>query len=139
MPFGTIPSVADTDILVGTTSTPTTPVGGLQSASMGGQSETTTDEFYNAFPSNTTVGPNKWTVPLSGKYLKADSGQDIVNNAFYTKDVIYVSAAPNGTDGQKMPGRVSRLEVNFANPNQATAWQATIEQAGDVADVGTGF
>lgn len=139
MALGTIPTPTDRRVKIGTADPPSTLIGGLQTSQMRGSSNTTTEKFENTYPSYTAVGPNTWQVQLGGKYLKSDSGQDIINAAFETKDVVYCSMAPNGADGKTLPGRVSSLQIDIANADTATGWQATIEQADDPTDLGGGL
>jgi hypothetical protein len=139
MGLGTIPTPSDRRVFIGTTDPPSTLIGGLQTAQMRSASSKTEEQFENTYPSYTAVGPNTWSVQLGGKYLENDDGQDIINAANETKDVVYCSMAPNGADGKTLPGTVSSLQLDISNANTITGWSATIEQAAAPTTFGGGL
>jgi hypothetical protein len=140
MPFGTVPNGTANRIWVGTTQgAVTVPVGGLQSWEYGGESETTEETFYNDFPSITTVADPTRDFVMGGRWNDGDSGLAIIKAGFETKDIIYAATAPEGTNGEGLPVRVSRFRLTGGGPAQAASYQVSLVQAGDPFDVAGGL
>src|SRR5689334_13014276 len=101
MAFGTVPLGTAARILIGTTSTPATLVGGLVSYSYPGDKPTDKTDFHNAYPTINSVGSANRTITFNGKYAKADSGQDIAKANFdlTAPTLIYISILLDGTTG----------------------------------------
>lgn len=139
MPFGTVPNGTDNSLLVGTAAPPTTPVGGLQGWEYGGEGDTTEEAFYNDFPSITTVGDPVNDGSFSGKWADGDSGLIILKNAYTAKSVIYAAWAPDGSNGEIMPSRVSRFRLTGGGVETAADYQFSLTQAGAITELGTGL
>ena len=76
---------------------------------------------------------------LQGDYASNDDGQAILKAAFDAGTTIYASTAPNGTDGESLPVRVSQYKIGGPNPNGPPSLSVTLNQATDPSDVGGGL
>ncbi len=139
MPFGTVPASTTARVKVGTASPAATLVGGLQGFEWGESSDTTVDKFYNLFASVTTVSPLIVSVPLSGKYTVADSGQAILRAASAAQTTVFVVISPDGTNGGQVECRVSNWKVTGSGVDGATDWSCQLDQVSDPTTAGTGF
>lgn len=139
MAFGVVPNGTDNRIWVGAANPPSTLIGGLQGWEYGGESETSEEKFYDTYPSITTVGEPSRDATVNGKWNDGDAGLAIIKAAFETQDIIYYAVAPNGTDGEGMPARVSRFRLTGGGVEQAADYQFTLVQADDPFDVGGGL
>lgn len=140
MAFGTVANGSDNRVNVGTSQgSVNVLVGGLQNWEYGGTADTSTEDFYNDFPSIITVGEPVRTGSGSGKFADADSGLAIIKNAFESQAVMYHSWAPNGTDGEGLPCRVSEFRLTGSGRNTAANYNYSVVQAADPFDVGGGL
>lgn len=130
MAFGTFNSPNAARVWVGTTATPTTLVGGLQSANLEGQRPTETDDFMNGQDSDVTVGKrtDRWT--LQGKASSGDDGLAVLETAWAddTGPIIYVEGSIEGTNGEIVGVRVSNRSLRFTTTSKVE-YNYTLEQA----------
>jgi hypothetical protein len=138
MAFGTVPQGTEVVLKVGT-STADTLVGACTTWDYTGDRQTTERDYYNGFDSTTTTGPAKRSMQLQGDYAVNDDGQAILKAAFDAGTTIYASVAPNGTDGESLPVRVSQYKAGGSNPNSPATFSVTLNQAADPAAVGGGL
>lgn len=140
MAFGTFAQGSAWRVNVGTTSSPATLVGGLQSVAYPRSRTTETDDFMNGQASDTSVGKANRRVTLQGKVSQDDDGLAVLETAYNddTGPIIYVSISQNGTTAEILPVRVSQFDVGLPNVNQKGTYTVTLEQAGDPADAGGG-
>lgn len=140
MAFGTFQSPNSARVKVGTTATPATLVGGLQSANLEGQRPTETDDFMNGQDSDTTVGKrtDRWT--LQGKASNTDDGLIVLETAWKddTGPIIYTSGSLEGTKGEVLGVRVSNRSLRFTT-NSKVEYNYTAEQAVEAADIAGGI
>ncbi len=138
MPFGTVPQGTVAVLKVGVASAITL-VGAVVTWDYTGDRQTTDREYYNAFPSTTTVGPAKRTMQFQGDYAAADDGQAIVKSAFDAATDIFGSVAPDGTNGESLPSRVSQYKIGGPSPNGPPSLSFTLNQRLDPTNVGAGL
>jgi hypothetical protein len=138
MAFGTVPQGIDVVLKVGTSSADTL-VGGLNVWQYQGQRQTTERDYYDDYPSLTTVGPASRTITLSGDYAVNDDGQAILKAAFDAGSEIFFSTAPDGTNGEAIQVRVSQYQVGGPNPQGPPSLSVTLNQADDPTDISGGL
>lgn len=125
-------------VLVGATSTPTAPVGGLSTWTYTLDNPTATHDYYGQ-PSVKSVGKSTRTINFNNDYETADSGHAVIYAAAISKATIWIMLKPDGTNGETLPVKVSHQEVAGGNVNDHTTVTWTFEQQTDPAQVGTGF
>ncbi len=125
-------------VLVGTTSTPTTPVGGLVSWTYGADTTTTARNYYGQATVN-TVGKTNRTPQLTCDYETGDSGQLILSAAIISKATIYIRVLPDGTNGETLPVKVSGGSIAGPDVNGFSTISYTLAQQSDPVVVGGGF
>jgi hypothetical protein len=140
MTFGTVPNGTVNLVAVSATVGGTySPVGALQGWEYGGEAQTTTEEFYNSFPSIITVGEPTNDGNYSGKWADGDTALALLLAAYKDKTVIFGKFAPNGTDGEILPMRVSRFRLTGSGVRQAANYQFSVVQSDAPVDAGTGL
>lgn len=137
--FGVVPQGTAAVLKVGVGDTADTLVGAVVTYDYTGDRQTTEREYYNAFPSTTTVGPAKRTMNFTGDYAQGDDGQAIVKDAFDNATDISGSVAPNGTDGESLPSRVSQYKIGGPSPNGPPSLSFNLNQRLDPTVVGAGL
>jgi hypothetical protein len=136
---GSVPNGSLNRIWVGLSQPPTTPVDFVQGWEYGGEAATQKEEFYMDDAAITTTGEPTNDGTVSGKYATGAAGLAILAAAFRTQDVIYFGVAPGGTDGEGLPGRVSRFRLTGAGRQQAAGYTFSIVQAEEPADIAGGL
>lgn len=139
MPFGTVPNGTDNRVWVGLTEGGLVLVGGLQSWEFSQTSDTSEEKFYNGDASIVTVSSPVYSGTGGGKWEDGDSGLAIIVGAKDDGSIIFFAVAPNGTDGQGIPGRVSEFRLTGGGVDQAADYSFTIVQADDPFTVGGGL
>ena len=140
MVFGTVPNGTSNLVAVSASSGGTySPVGALQGWEYGGEAQTTTEEFYNAFPSIITVGEPTNDGNYSGKYAEGDTAIALLISAYKSKTIIYGKFAPGGVNGEILPMRVSRFRLTGGGVRQAANYQFSVVQSSDPINAGTGL
>ena len=138
MPLGTPPLGTSVVVHVGATSTPVTPLGGLESWEYGDDVPTTNHDWYG-MPSSISVGKHARTISLTCTYLSADSGQIVLFAAKISVAVIWVKILPDGTNGETLPCRVTSAPITGPDVNDYSHVTFTLVQSTDPALVGSGF
>lgn len=140
MTFGTVPNGTLNLVAVSATSGGTySPVGALQGWEYGGEAQTTTEEFYNAFPSIITVGEPTNDGNYTGKWADGDTALALLLSAYKLKTIIFGKFAPGGTNGETLPMRVSRFRLTGGGVRQAAGYQFSVVQADAPINAGTGL
>lgn len=125
-------------ITVGTTSTPTTPVGGLVSWTYGIDTPTAVRNYYGQASSN-TVGKTNRTIQFTCDYEAGDSGQLILQAAIISRVDIWCKVLPDGTNGETLKTKVSGGSIGGPDVNGYSTVSFTLVQQADPAGVGGGF
>jgi hypothetical protein len=125
-------------VQVGTTSNPTTPVGGLVSWTYGVDTPTTARNYYGQASVN-TVGKANRTIQFTLDYETGDSGQLILAAAVISKATIYARILPDGTNGEILPVKVSGGSIAGPDVNGFSTVSYTLAQQADPTIVGGGF
>lgn len=133
-----IPLGEDAVIHVGITSSPATPVYGINSYTAP-RSRPETVRKYFMMAAQTFVGESEDSIQLQGDYNQADAGQDIIRAAYISGDEIWVKILPDGTNGFTQKVRVSQAELRGPSPDDppGTTFQLVGTEA--PADVGLGL
>lgn len=138
MPLGTPVLGTAVVVLVGATSTPATPLGGLNSWSYGDDVPTNARPYYGQ-PTAYAVGKHARTITLNCDYETADSGQIVLFAAKVSSAVIWVMFKVDGTNGETLPCRVSSAPIAGGDVGQFSTVSFTLVQSTDPAVVGGGF
>lgn len=138
MPLGTPPLGSSVVIHVGATSTPVTPLGGVESWEYGDDVPTTKHDWY-AQPTSIAVGKHSRTITLTCTYESADTGQMVLFAAKISSAVIWVKILPDGTNGETLPVRVTSAPITGPDVNDYSRVVFTLSQSTDPALVGSGF
>lgn len=125
-------------IQVGTTSNPTTPIGGLVSWTYGVDTPTAARNYYGQASVN-TIGKANRTVQLTLDYEAGDSGQLILAAAVISKADVYFRCLPDGTNGEILRTKVSGGTVAGPDVNGFSTVTYTLAQQADPTLVGSGF
>lgn len=140
MPFGVVPNGTSNLVAVSASVGGTySPIGGLQGWEYGGEEQTTTEEFYNAFPSIITTGEPTNDGNYSGKWAEADTGLALLLAAYKAKTIVFGKFAPGGVDGETLPMRVSRFRLTGGGVRQAAGYQFSVVQADAPVNAGAGL
>lgn len=139
MPLGTPVAGSAATVFVGTTSgAVTTPVGGLSTWTINGNTPTQQHDYYGQ-SSFFSVGKTARTIDFSNDYETADSGHAIIYAAFISKATIFVKILADGTNGETLPVKVGNQVITGDDVNNHTKVSWTFAQQGDPTTVGTGF
>lgn len=138
MPYGTPVPGSSAVIQVGTTSNPTTNLGGVVSWTYGVDSPSSTRNYYGQ-ASVSAAGKTSRTIQFTLDYETGDSGQAILAAAVISKVDIWVRILPDGTHGEILQTKVSGGSVAGPDANGFTTISYTMLQQADPTQVGGGF
>jgi hypothetical protein len=138
MALGTPQAGSVAILLVGLTSTPTTPVGGLISADVPMESPVTTRDYYGQ-ASFVAVGKEVIVIPVVCDYEAADSGQTILFDARISRALVYFRHLPDGTNGETIPTKVNRARVGYPDVNGFQVAEFTLSQFGAPVETAGGL
>lgn len=138
MPFGVPPDGSLAIVYVGTTATPTTPLGGLNNWKDSEPSPTTTRDYYMQ-PSIISSGKRAKTITLNVDYEEGDSGQQIVFTARANKTSVFIKIAPGGVNGETTETSVSQQDVTGPDANGFSTIDWTLGQKNAPVAAGAGY
>lgn len=138
MPLGTPVLSTASVLLVGTTSVPATPLGGLLSWTWS-ESVPTTERRYIGQAASTAIGPASRSVTLNFDYEAGDTGQKVLHDARTAGTQIWFKALPDGTNGETLPCKVGAREIGAPDADGYQTVTFTLNQTAAPVSVGTGF
>lgn len=121
MPEGDILLGADTDIKVGTTTSPDLPVSGLNRWAAPRARTRTIRKYYPPTTPKTIVGDSEDTFTLSGDVTNGDSGQQFIFARYADKATFYISIVDGNGDGFYQQVRCSNAGPSGDNPDNPNA------------------
>lgn len=138
---GLVPQGTVNRMYFGASAPPSLSIDHLQNFEFGSQADTTQEEFYNPLdnPSITTVGDPKFDGTGSGKWSAPSPGLQLIKQYARTQVLGYLGHAPDGTNGEYAPGRISRFRFTGGGVRQALGYQFSFVQDGAAANIGGGL
>lgn len=138
MAFGTPPDGFLAVVHVGTTSPPTTPVGGLNNWKDSDPAPTTTRTYYEQ-PSIISSGKSAKTLTLNCDYEEGDAGQQLIFAARAAKTSLFFLVAPGGTAGEITEMKISQQDVTGPDANGFSTIDWTAGQVTAPVAAGAGY
>jgi hypothetical protein len=127
-----------TGLLVGLTSTPTTPVGGNVTWTYPMDSPVTTRDYYGQ-ASFVSVGKEAIIMDVTCDYESGDAGQAILFGARLSRATVWLKLLPDGTNGETTPFKVASPSIAGPDVNQFDTASFRLTQFGPPVVVGGGF